>query len=81
MKQQIIDSKVNPNATGEADDCLFEYLHAELVNYVLSKSSNTAVSNKYKMIKIKMLACIMLFSLLFIIKKFFENIYINIYVC
>lgn len=47
MKQQIIDSKTNPNATGEADDCLFEYLHAELVNYVLSKSTNAAVSNEY----------------------------------
>jgi len=57
MKQQIIDSKVNPNATGEADDCLFEYLHAELVNYVLSKSSNTAVSNEYKMIAISKNAC------------------------
>lgn len=57
MKQQIIDSKVNSNATGEADDCLFEYLHAELVNYVLSKSSNTAVSNKYKMIAISKNAC------------------------
>lgn len=45
MKQQIIDSKANPSTTGEADDCLFEYLHAELVNYVLSRSSNTAVSN------------------------------------
>jgi len=48
MKQQIIDSKTNPSATGEADDCLFEYLHAELVNYVLSRSSNAAVSNWQK---------------------------------
>lgn len=47
MKQEIIDSKVNPNATGEADECLFEYLHAELVNYVLSKSPNIVVSIKY----------------------------------
>ncbi|EGI57796.1 PREDICTED: trafficking protein particle complex subunit 6B [Acromyrmex echinatior] len=46
MKQQIIDSKANPSSTGEADDCLFEYLHAELVNYVLSRSSNaTGTSN------------------------------------
>lgn len=44
MKQQIIDSKANSNSIGEADECLFEYLHAELVNYVLSKSSNTTVS-------------------------------------
>lgn len=55
MKQQIIDSKANPNATGEADDCLFEYLHAELVNYVLSKSSNTAVSNEHKIIVISII--------------------------
>lgn len=47
MKQQVIDSKANPSATGEADDCLFEYLHAELVNYVLSKSTNAAVSDEY----------------------------------
>lgn len=52
MKQQIVDSKANPNATGEADDCLFEYLHAELVNYVLSKSSNVGVSNELKLIVI-----------------------------
>jgi hypothetical protein len=48
MKQQIVDPKINSGTTGEADDCLFEYLHAELVNYVLSKSSNSAVSNVYK---------------------------------
>lgn len=39
MKQQAIDSKSTASASGEADECLFEYLHAEMVNYVLSKSS------------------------------------------
>lgn len=38
MKQQVTDSK-GSSASGEADECLFEYLHAEMVNYVLSKSS------------------------------------------
>lgn len=71
MKQQIIDSKANPNATGEADDCLFEYLHAELVNYVLSKSSNVAVSNEHKMIVISSAICMYyMYLLLFTIKKF-----------
>lgn len=49
MKQQLADSKASANTTGEADDCLFEYLHAELVNYVLSRSSNE-VSNKHDLL-------------------------------
>lgn len=44
MKQQGLDSKVNLPDTGEADECLFEYLHAEMVNYVLSKSTNDKAS-------------------------------------
>ncbi|XP_017877650.1 trafficking protein particle complex subunit 6B [Ceratina calcarata] len=40
MRQQMIDTKTTPHSSGEADECLFEYLHAEMVNYTLSKSSN-----------------------------------------
>lgn len=40
MKQQIIDLKNPTGASGEADECLFEYLHAEMVSYVTSKGSN-----------------------------------------
>lgn len=40
MKQQVIDSKSTASTSGEADESLFEYLHAEMVNYVLSKSSD-----------------------------------------
>ena len=45
MKQQGIDPKANSAGTGLADECLFEYLHAEMVNYVLSKASNDKASN------------------------------------
>ncbi|XP_076663495.1 trafficking protein particle complex subunit Trs33 [Andrena cerasifolii] len=38
MRQQIIDTKSNSHAFGEADECLFEYLHTEMVNYTLSKT-------------------------------------------
>ncbi|XP_015517301.1 trafficking protein particle complex subunit 6b [Neodiprion pinetum] len=40
MKQQNVDTKTNLPDTGEADECLFEYLHAEMVNYVLSSKTN-----------------------------------------
>lgn len=75
MKQQIIDSKANPNATGEADDCLFEYLHAELVNYVLSKSSNAAVSNVcvHKMIVISNAACMCYNIFCYLLEKNFSD--------
>ena len=43
MRQQIIDTKINLHASGEADECLFEYLHAEMVNYALSKSCKNKV--------------------------------------
>ncbi|CAK9813174.1 Trafficking protein particle complex subunit 6b [Anthophora plagiata] len=38
MRQQLIDTKISSHTSGEADECLFEYLHAEIVNYALSKS-------------------------------------------
>ncbi|XP_015608367.1 trafficking protein particle complex subunit 6B [Cephus cinctus] len=38
MKQQGLDSKADP--TGEGVQSLFEYLHAEMVTYVLSKADN-----------------------------------------
>ncbi|XP_060827594.1 trafficking protein particle complex subunit 6b [Bombus pascuorum] len=38
MRPQVIDTKTNSHASGQADECLFEYLHAEIVNYTLSKS-------------------------------------------
>ncbi|XP_076246837.1 trafficking protein particle complex subunit Trs33 [Calliopsis andreniformis] len=38
MRQQIIDIKMNPHTSGEADECLFEYLHTEMINYTLSKT-------------------------------------------
>ncbi|XP_031846262.1 trafficking protein particle complex subunit Trs33 [Nomia melanderi] len=40
MRQQIIDMKMNSHPVGEADECLFEYLHTEMVNYALSKACN-----------------------------------------
>ncbi|XP_033325581.1 trafficking protein particle complex subunit Trs33 [Megalopta genalis] len=40
MRQQIVDMKMSFQAVGEADECLFEYLHTEMVNYVLSKTCN-----------------------------------------
>ncbi|XP_015436746.1 PREDICTED: trafficking protein particle complex subunit 6B [Dufourea novaeangliae] len=40
MRQQVIDTKMNSHTAGEADECLFEYLHTEMVNYTLSKASN-----------------------------------------
>ncbi|XP_066591817.1 trafficking protein particle complex subunit 6b [Prorops nasuta] len=35
MKQQTSEAKFSP--TGEADECLFEYLHAEIINYALGQ--------------------------------------------
>ena len=43
MKHQIVDAKASFASKGEADECLFEYLHAEMVNYVLSTSVKTGV--------------------------------------
>lgn len=43
MKHQFVDPKSSSANKGEADECLFEYLHAEIVNYVLSTSVNTGV--------------------------------------
>ncbi|XP_043274459.1 trafficking protein particle complex subunit 6b [Venturia canescens] len=41
MKPQLADTKVNLQVgSGEADECLFEYLHAEMVNYVHSMPSS-----------------------------------------
>lgn len=44
MRQQIIDTKTSSYASGEADECLFEYLHTEMVNYTLSKTVNKKVT-------------------------------------
>lgn len=44
MRQQIIDTKINSHAFGEADECLFEYLHTEMVNYTLSKTFEKKVT-------------------------------------
>ncbi|XP_015114187.1 trafficking protein particle complex subunit 6b [Diachasma alloeum] len=41
MKPQLGESKPNSGGSGEADECLFEYLHAEIVNYVMSTSTNS----------------------------------------
>ncbi|XP_043469785.1 trafficking protein particle complex subunit 6b [Leptopilina heterotoma] len=41
MKHQFVDPKSSSGNKGEADECLFEYLHAEIVNYVLTTSVNT----------------------------------------
>lgn len=43
MRQQITDTKINSHISGEADECLFEYLHAEMVNYALNKSCKNKV--------------------------------------
>ncbi|XP_014212521.1 trafficking protein particle complex subunit 6B [Copidosoma floridanum] len=40
MKHQFTDIKPTSNTKAEADECLFEYLHGEIVNYVVSKSSD-----------------------------------------
>lgn len=41
MKQQVVDVKAISGSTGEADECLFEYLHAEIIHYVLSLTPDT----------------------------------------
>lgn len=47
MKPQLADTKVSlPVGSGEADECLFEYLHAEMVNYVHSMTSTDKVRIK-----------------------------------
>ncbi|KAK0089276.1 hypothetical protein PV325_008216 [Microctonus aethiopoides] len=38
MKPQMVEQKLISSTSGEADECLFDYLHAELVNYVLTKN-------------------------------------------
>lgn len=36
MKPQVVDTKaLSTGSTGEADECLFEYLHAEIIHYVV----------------------------------------------
>lgn len=40
MKHQVTDVKPASNTKAEADECLFEYLHGEMVNYVIGKTSN-----------------------------------------
>lgn len=49
MKPQVTDSKTNiagssviplTTVSNEANECLFEYLHAEIMNYVVGKNSN-----------------------------------------
>lgn len=44
MKQQVVESKSSTNDTAQADECLFDYLHAEMVNYVVSKNTSNKVS-------------------------------------
>lgn len=45
MKPQLADTKASLQAgSGEADECLFEYLHAEMVNYVLTMPTSDKVS-------------------------------------
>lgn len=43
MKPQIGDQKSSLGSRGEADECLFEYLHAEMIDYVLSKTPSETV--------------------------------------
>ncbi|OXU20583.1 hypothetical protein TSAR_000550 [Trichomalopsis sarcophagae] len=40
MKHQLTDVKPASNTKAEADESLFEYLHGEMVNYVIGKTSN-----------------------------------------
>ncbi|CAD6224552.1 GSCOCG00011790001-RA-CDS [Cotesia congregata] len=49
MKPQVADSKINSSGTsvssttstlGEANECLFEFLHAEIMNYVIEKNAS-----------------------------------------
>jgi hypothetical protein len=42
MKHQFSDTKPNLNVKTEADECLFEYLHGEMVNYIIGKSTQDA---------------------------------------
>ncbi|CAB0042298.1 unnamed protein product [Trichogramma brassicae] len=42
MKHQFVDGKSAPGAKAEADECLFEYLHGEIINYVVSKSKESS---------------------------------------
>lgn len=44
MKPQMVEQKLISSTSGEADECLFDYLHAELVNYVLTKNIDSKVS-------------------------------------
>lgn len=39
MKHQFTDVKPSASTKAEADECLFEYLHGEMVNYVVSKAA------------------------------------------
>lgn len=49
MKPQVADSKTNSSGSsvssttstlGEANECLFEFLHAEIMNYVIEKNAS-----------------------------------------
>lgn len=40
----MVEQKLISSTSGEADECLFDYLHAELVNYVLTKNIDSKVS-------------------------------------
>ena len=39
MKPQFTENKTNLNLKGEADESLFEYLHGEMVNYIINSTS------------------------------------------
>ena len=43
MKHQFTDVKPTSNTKAEADECLFEYLHGEMVNYVISKTPKDGI--------------------------------------
>lgn len=46
MKPQLNEVKQLPGGSGEADESLFEYLHGEMVNYIMHKNPSTKVIEK-----------------------------------
>ncbi|XP_058792262.1 trafficking protein particle complex subunit 6b [Phymastichus coffea] len=42
MKHQFADVKPTSSTKAEADECLFEYLHGEMVNYVINQTPKDA---------------------------------------
>lgn len=40
MKHQFTENKQVSSSKGEADECLFEYLHGEMINYVINSTPN-----------------------------------------